>query len=213
MSINLVSIMAKVNSYAKSNEGRTRTQEYLKGIASKGGHTTASGKNIYNEEKINELIKLYIDILRATARSFDLPDSVMKHIDNMTYSNPQYLKEGCYIGLYFDGDLSRPSLNPDDYGDPGDKDRGVDGKSKLSNIVALFNNGYDASKTVFGWWEGHSPTNESIYRSGVNAKDAWIRSLQSRPALNFIQEATNDFNKMYGKQYDITISIDPMYYM
>lgn len=127
-----------------------------------------------------------------TAASYDLPESVMKHIAGMSSENYIQTKDGFEIPLYFAGDLHRDSL---------ENDLGYGG---INNIVALFNNGYTASNHVYGWWNGHTSTGESVTRSNGGDNFAWVRSKIERPALRFIQQAISDFNGNYGAEYDVT---------
>lgn len=126
-----------------------------------------------------------------TAASYDLPESVMKHIAGMSSENYIQTKDGFEIPLYFAGDLHRDSLE-------NDITFNALGFVRINNIVALFNNGYTASNHVYGAWFGHG-TNTS---SGNNF--AWVRSKIERPALRFIQQAISDFNGNYGAEYGVT---------
>ena len=59
---------------------------------------------------------------------------------------------------------------------------------------------------VYGWWEGHEPTEDNAYRSGwtgSGSTDAYIRSRKDREGLQFIQQAVQDFNGNYGSDYNV----------
>jgi len=78
------------------------------------------------------------------------------------------------IDISFAQDLHRPSLFPESYA-------GVD------NIVDLLNHGYSASGTVYGVWRGER-----------------IRSLRTRPGMEFIEQTLDQFMSMYAKDYHVT---------
>ena len=70
----------------------------------------------------------------------------------------------------------------------------------------MLNNGYNAKGYVYGWWEGHEPTEDNAYRSGwtgSGSTDAYIRSRKDREGLQFIQQAVQDFNGNYGSDYNV----------
>lgn len=133
--------------------------------------------------------------MKTTAADYDLPESVMEHINGIESSG--YItklpnNEGYEIHLSFSGDLHRDSL---------DNDLGYEG---VDNIVALFNNGYHAKNFVYGWWDGHKATGDGVLRSGVDTDFAYVRSKKEREALRFIQQAVMDFNASYGAEYGVT---------
>ena len=69
------------------------------------------------------------------------------------------------------------------------------GYSGVDNIVALFNNGYQASNTVYGSWHGKK-----------------IKSLQARDGLHFVQAAQRSFEgAQIGDAHVISIEIDGAY--
>lgn len=70
------------------------------------------------------------------------------------------------VDINFLGDMFRPSLLPDYY-------HGID------DISALLNNGYNARRTVFGYWE---------------RTNSYIESLKSRPGAHFAQNAVHTFD-------------------
>jgi hypothetical protein len=161
-----------------------------------GVKKTAAGDSVIPETRIYEAAAKFIQVLQMTAKSYDLPDSVMRHIEGMSSSGTIIqTEEGFEIPLYFEGDLHRDSL---------DNDLGYEG---INNIVALFNNGYHAQNYVYGWWDNHSPSGAAIGHSLYNDNYAWVRSKKERDALKFIQQAISDFNGNYGSEYNITAVI------
>lgn len=190
-----MSLSSKLNAWIKSPQGQARLQSKLEEYNRNGIKETAAGDSVIPETRIYEAAAKFIQVLQMTAKSYDLPDSVMKHIDGMSSSGIIQTGDGFEIPLYFDGDLHRDSL---------ENDLGYNG---IDNIVALFNNGYHAQNYVYGWWDNHSPSGEAVGRSLYNDDYAWVRSKKERDALKFIQQAINDFNGNYGSEYNITAVI------
>lgn len=98
-------------------------------------------------------------------------------IGDISTSAPTKIGKDTYrIGVFFSGDLHRPSLAPTQYPDG------------IENIAALLNNGYEARNFVYGTWNGHGGK---------------IRSRKSRPGAHFVQNAARIFESGYGKKYNI----------
>ena len=191
-----MSLSSKLNAWIKSPQGQSRLQNKLEEYNRNGIKETAAGDSVIPETRIYEAAAKFIQVLQMTAKSYDLPESVMKHIENMRSGVVVQTKNGFEVPLYFEGDLHRDSL---------ENDLGYNG---IDNIVALFNNGYHAQNYVYGWWNGHSSTTADVaYRSGVDNNSIWVRSRKERDALKFIQQAINDFNGNYGSEYDVTAVI------
>ena len=188
-----MSLSSKLNAWIRSPQGQARLQGKMAEYTRYGIEKTAAGDSIIPEKRGWEAAAKFIQVLQMTAKSYDLPESVMKHIDEIDIGSIIRIGDGFEVPLYFGGDLHRNSLENDatSYG-------GID------NIVALFNNGYHASNYVYGWWDGHSPSGESIGRSLHNEDFAWVRSKKEREALKFIQQAISDFNGNYGSDYNVT---------
>ena len=69
------------------------------------------------------------------------------------------------------------------------------GYSGVDNIVALFNNGYQACNTVYGLWHGKR-----------------VKSLQARDGLHFVQAAQRSFDgAQIGSARVLSIEIDGAY--
>ena len=190
-----MSLKDKLDTWIKSPQGQARMQAKMEQYVRDGVTKTAAGSDVVPETRIYRAAAKFIQVLRDTAQTYDLPESVMKHISEMESGNIIVTSDGFEIPLYFDGDLHRDSL---------ENDAGYDG---IDNIVALFNNGYHASNYVYGWWNGHSPTTGDVsMRSGTD-NDAWVRSKKDREPLKFIQQAIRDFNGNYGSEFDVTAVI------
>lgn len=108
-------------------------------------------------------------------------------ISELDHGEPYRVGDKYYIDIYFDDDLSRPSLAPQRY----------DG---ISNVAALLNNGYTAAHAVYGVWEKHSIGDERI------------ASLTSRGGAHFVQQAVRDFMGNYASEYGVTrIDVSDVY--
>lgn len=198
--INMSSIMSKVRRYATSKDGKKRMSEVLEKYRKEGRDKTEGGSEVLTQAKMTELAVELISILKTTAASYDLASSIMQHFDTLDYIF-QDLGDGrfeCYI--YFNDDLSRDSLETD-----------YNQREGINNIIALFNNGYVASAPKYGWWDGHTPTGESGYRSGLNSTSAYVKGTQARPSLRFMQTAIEDFYSRYAKRYAMTVVLDDEY--
>lgn len=192
-SISLDPIMKKVSAYARSSNGKLKMKQCIDKYVADGISKTASGYKVITEKDMWNAATKLIKALQDTARSYSLPSSVMEHFDKLKCSNIHKMPDGSsVIYVYFGGDLHRDSLYSEGY----------DG---VRNIIALLNNGYRAKDYVYGWWNNHTPTGDSQYRSGgFDAQDAWIRSRKDREGLNFIGQAIQDFNKNYGSDFNVT---------
>ena len=77
-----------------------------------------------------------------------------------------------FIGYVDMPENFRPSLVPKKYGG-------------INNMAALFNNGYQAGDYVTGLWHGKN-----------------VRSLEYRPASDFVEQGVSNFNGNYGSDYN-----------
>jgi len=161
--INMDEVMRQVGAYFKTAGGK----KLLKKHAGDAAHAN-----------LMKAAEKMISILRATAASFDLPESVQKHFGSLLVSEPRELPGGAVSAeIYFMDDLHRDSLEPQNY----------DG---IHNVIALLNNGYDEHPTmeyVWGEWHGHL-----------------IHGLTRRTGLQFMQQAVHEFNSLYGAKYGTT---------
>lgn len=199
--INMASIQKKVDSYAKSKEGKKRIDDRIEEIRHGSDGRTASGDYVTTVVDMRNATRFMKAEVIHSAQTAGLPDSVMDHIDvdPMGMSDPIKVHgRAYYTSLTFaDGaryKLFRPSLEIVKNGAPTGKRTG-DG---VDNIVALFNNGYDASKQVFGLWAGHEDL-------GI------VGSRVSRRGLQFLQDAVRNFNRKYGHRYGVTATLDDIY--
>lgn len=191
-SINMASIMNKVGAYSRSVNGKLRMQECIQNYTREGRQKTEAGSKIINDADMQIAASKMIELLKNAAMACDLPASVMSHFNSLTASAIERAPDGsAIIYIRFGGDLHRKSLYEDEYD-------GVD------NIVALLNNGYHANNYVYGSWDGHSPKGESVADVRTTEGSAYIRSRKNREGLGFIQRAVQDFNSIYGSEYNVT---------
>lgn len=214
-----MSLADKLARWEKSPEGQAKIQAKVKEYRQSGVTTTGAGSSVNQEDRISGAVSRLRNIVYNTALSHvglesapapdSIPSSVVdKHIANMDSTEKIYMLnpdtgEG-EVWVWFGGDLSRNSLDPDTYSE------GID------NIIALLNNGYDAQNYVYGYWDDHEPawTDERSGTFDLRSIDsaAWIRSRKNRPPLHFIQQAIDDFNGNYSSEYNVTAVAADIYY-
>ncbi len=201
--INIDSIMKKVDEWPRTPEGKRRMKECIDKYVAKGVNKTKGGSYVLTPQEMEEAAVKLANSIRMAAASYDLPESVMKDIKSLTATKPYQLSDGSWrIDLFFTNDLGRESLY----------DKKYDG---VVNIIALFNNGYLASNTVYGVWKSHMKgilkTSENRKEDLYNRETGLTRSRIARPALLFMQEAVNDFNNTVGKSIGATAVLDDIY--
>ena len=190
-------IMTKVNQWAASPTGRRVMKDTIK-AHQKSGEPLASGQTLAGEKEMREAAAALIEIIKGL-----LPQSIASVGDSLSSTAPKERASGefeCFI-QFGSGALRRESL----YNEHGYTGEGID------NIVALFNNGYRASKYVYGWWDEHSPTADALSRSLPGDSFAWVKSRKEREALHFMQEAVKKFNSIYEAKYSITATLGGAY--
>jgi len=192
----------KIEAFAKTDKGKKLINQKIEFYAGGGnGGKTVSGTRIRTEGDMNRAAIIMIEIMKRNAREAGLPASVMEHFNDLHFTAPVKLPGGdIWIGINFEGDLHRDSLE-------NDEGLGYDG---IDNIVALFNNGYHAKNYAYGWWNGHHPSNVPV--NSIKYEDyAWVRSKKEREALRFIQQSIADFNGNYSADYGVTAVAAPIY--
>lgn len=188
-------IMGKLQAYANTSVGKKRMKDCIQN-ARDTGKPLASGEEVVGKKQMLEMANALAGMIRKR-----LPASIAKVGETLTVSNPVRRPDGSYeVILRFDSSaLHRDSLG---------NDLGYDG---IDNIVALFNNGYHAKNYVYGWWNGHRPTGDSVYRSGTTGDYAWVRSEKEREALQFMQDAEDEFNATYASKYGVVVQLGSDY--
>jgi len=199
VTLNLGSIMQKVEAYSRTANGKIKMQDCIQKYHSEGVGKTAAGDKVMTEADMWAAASKMISVLRSTAQSYGLPASVMAHFDSLDCSKIYEMPDGSFtIFITFGDDLHRDSLYSDGY----------DG---VRNIVAVLNNGYHARDYVYGDWDGHAPTGESKFDGRSIDTSAFIRSRKDREGLHFIQQAVQDFNGNYGADYNVTAIVGEDY--
>lgn len=188
-SLNLDSILAKVDYWKESDKGRKRMKKTLDNYVRNNVGKTQAGSPVLTRKAINDYGNKLIQAIQNTALSCDLPDSVAAHFSSLKRGRTTILPDGSYVmEISFTDDLTRESLEPQRYGG-------------VRNIVAIFNNGYpadagrsEAISNVYGWWHGN-----------------YIHALGARQGLHFMQTAVEDFNQTYGSQFGIHATVGEIY--
>ena len=192
--INIDSIMAKVNTYFGSAGGKKKVDHFIKEKRISKNGKLSSGSYVVTLEDMQKLAEDLILILKEEASSSknNLPKSVLDHFDSLDYTMPEQVggDDGLYVvDVYFKDDLSRMSLRI--ASGPREGQRTGPG---IKNIVSLYDTGYRASDYVYGFWYDH--------------EDAGI--IQSRKKLEgkyFIERAVETFNRKYSGVYNVEAKI------
>lgn len=187
--IDMASIEKKVRAWEKSAAGQDRIRKKVNGYVLRNVDKTEAGSVVVTRKKMIELADKLVETVRNNAAGAGLPESVMSAVESLHRGAVTVNPDGGFqIEMNFTGDLSRPSLEPNKYGD-------------LENIIVIFNNGYpqsagraEAISHVAGYWHGE-----------------YTHALGSRPGLYFLQSAVNDFNATYGSQYNIFAELGDPY--
>lgn len=188
-SVNTDAIMDKVNAFEKSDKGQARMNKTLEKYVKNNVEKTQAGSKVFTYRKMKEAGEKLTQMIKSYAQGCGLPDSVAAHFDSLKCGQPTKQEDGSFqIEISFTDDLTRASLQPEDYGG-------------VTNIIAIFNNGYpsnrgrsEAISHVAGWWHGKNTT-----------------ALGYRPGLFFMQSAVNDFNTNYGMALDIYAEVGAIY--
>ncbi len=165
--------------WAKSSAGKTKIKSIIQ-EHQRTGKPLEGGGTIITPEQVAAMAQDLISMIQSR-----LPWSLAKVGATLTSSAPIAHADGSYevsISFYSDA-LFRESLERLDGGFQYDG---------ISNIVALFNNGYKASRSVYGLWR---------------SKGIEVYSVTHRPHLGFMQEAVAEFNAKYGVKYNATVEL------
>lgn len=167
-SINMDSILAK----AKAHMATDKRQNEIK---QKSANAILNGTSSGGIHSIYEAAGKFISVLQSEIQSSGLSAGAMAAISQINHSSAVPLGDGKYmILIYFSGDSSRPSLDPEQYG-------GID------DIVLLFNNGVDHKmRPVHGMWHGH---------------ETWSKTVI--PGAKFIESAMQNFMSNYASEYNV----------
>ena len=201
--VDMNSIAKKCKAWSETQNGKKRMREEILQKARSGQRYSGCGDELVTDAVMDRLAMEMIDMLKRTAASYDLAPSVMAHFDKLVYTSRERRGGTMEYVIYFADDLSRESLT--------NHMREEDDYIGIDNIVALFNNGYVASKPVYGLWYGHESTVGSGQYRSLPGVYAYVKSRQARPSLHFMQQAIEDFCAKYSKKYNLTIELADMY--
>ena len=149
-------------------------------------------------------------MMKTTAASYNLPESVMKHFDSLKCSAPVKLNDGAtIIYIYFEDDLHRDSLEDgsDYYGGKfgGYTGEGINNITPFSTMALTQKTIHMAGGTGIMLLEMvSSEADMTMISHGHEAK-------KEREALHFIQQAVMDFNTSYGAVYGVTATEGAIY--
>lgn len=162
MAVNIASINNKLNRVFKSSGFKSRLAEYSENI-------------------VKEAADKFISILQARIDSSGLSAEVVAEINSLERDDsPAKIRDDLYsISIQFSGDMTRPSLNPND---------------ELDNLAFLLNDGFGPTRrAVRGVWHSRS-----------RGEDIMIVGLRGRDGRHFIDDAIKDFMDGYAKEYGVT---------
>lgn len=193
-------IMRMLEEYKKSPAGKEKFRNYINNLVTTGGAgaKTSGGSHVTTLNDMRKYAEELILMLKSIAYRKQLPESVQRHFDSLQYSEPREIHGEWVIEIMFMDDLSRMSLrvkNKD--GSVGRTGDGID------NIVSLFDTGYEASKSVYGYWDRSDGTSRRI------------KSKKERDGIGFMQEVVDDFNNTFAGREDVyaKITADEEYYL
>lgn len=118
---------------------------------------------------------VFMDVLFKAIESSGLTADAIEAVSDIKSAPVCYIGNNRFtVAVYFDGDLSRPSLDEARYG-------------QISNIVALLNNGVDHTMhAVLGEWKG---------------KTTWSKT--HIVGAHFVEKAVQDYDNKYADKYRI----------
>lgn len=196
MKINIDSVMQKVESYARSTNGKKRMSEYIEWCINNGKDVSDAGSKIMTKEKMCFLAETMISILQNEASSHSLPQSVLDHFDSLTYDDPTKTDDRHYfVKIYFRDDLSRPSLGIVMWAGNGWHTTGARTGEGIDDIISLFNTGYQADNTsVYGYWDSVGKV---------------VSALPERKPLHFMEQSVELFKQQYGRDFNVDVYLCP----
>ena len=173
VTINEAAIQAKVAAWGNTPAGQAKIAAVIGNYIRTGTTSVKITGNVITKAQMMEAAEKMKSLLMQCASG--LPPSVQAHVDSTSIGPIVENGPGSYsVTLSFGGGMARPSLQPSKYGG-------------VSNIVALFNNGYSAGGQVFGEWHGQR-----------------VGSRTMREGTHFVSQAVGMFNSTCGGQYHAT---------
>ena len=86
MNINMSSIMSKTKAFSESPEWKRRMKACLEKYEKEGRASTGAGDKLITEKMMWEAVSKFIHVMKTTAADYDLPESVMEHINGIESS-------------------------------------------------------------------------------------------------------------------------------
>lgn len=178
-SINKAAIIAK----AKECIASGKKQKEISRIVDREMLGLSSPSKGSSSHSAQQTAEKFIEVMRDEINSNPGISAISDDASMLTYSTPTRNGNGTYsVEINFTGDLERHSVAPWRYDD-------------IKNIIALFNNGYDAANPVYGYWHGKK-----------------IRTKTSRTGTYFINNAVNNFMRNYAREYNVRkIEVNDIY--
>lgn len=172
--INEAVFQAAAASAANTAQGQAIINQILTQYIETGVRPAGVTGNIITKAQMQEAVEALKDMIVSGGSS--LPASVQANVRSLKAGEIEGSPGNYTATLTFEGDLSRPSLDPDEYGG-------------LDDIIALFNSGYNHNPIgrVFGEWHGERVGNRTV-----------------RIGTHFVNAAIDAFNSTYGAKYFAT---------
>lgn len=186
-------ILKEIEKFLKTSDGKKIVSKYAEDVID--GKEDPGNTGIMTKDNMKSYAGEMISILREEAEH--LPKSVYDHFSSLYFEEPERVSHNKDKDYYdyvttikFGDDLSRMSLEIT-YG----KRKGERTGEGIDNIVDLFNDGYNASKSVYGKWNGHG--------------NDIIQSTDKRKGLHFMEKAVERFNNkhMYDDVHATVIDV------
>lgn len=176
--VNAAAVQAKLDAWVKSAAAKDRAEQKINEYIDSDVRRSDGGSKVLTIAWVNELAEELAGMIEANS---SLTASGGGHGISVTASGGGAHKIGsggvaASIDLSEDGGLGRSSLY-------------TEYPKRVKNIIALFEHGYSARTSVWGYWNGE-----------------YTWSLSERDAANFIHEAVDDFNSKYS-DLGITVTI------
>lgn len=175
-----MSLQDEIAKYLKSNKFQNEVRRKIGVLPDFGKSTGIDATKILAEKYAAELMN---DVKTALSRVQS--QNFIDRVRDEYYTEVKYEDGvGWVVELRFNDDAAfSPSLSHLEIYKNG------------AYLPVIFNNGWDADGTVYGYWATHG-----IY----------VRSLSYRKSSNFIQQAVDAFNKRHSKE-GIRASYNPVY--
>lgn len=179
-SVNMSSVKSKIYAFLDTKDGQGKMDDALQRLVRSGKSTSHGGSTVVTQAVAEKLLDDLRECIIASASSAGLPPSVMASVSAISSDGISLGSDGRYLGsLTIGGELFRVSLYPERYGG-------------VSNVVALYNEGYDSPKSRYVW--GIIDGNK-------------VRGRGHLDPAHFMENGVAEFNSKYGAKYDAHASL------